>query len=367
MDTSDPDIMFDGMGVCNHVHDFERFVSPNWHANDHGNHLLLRKVELIKKNGRGKDFDCILGLSGGLDSSFMLHEMVTKYDLRPLVFHVDGGWNSESAAHNINALVDKLGLELFTEVINWEEMKDFQLAFLKSGVPHIDTPQDHAFIAVLYKYARDFQINTILNGGNIASECVKTPLKFFYWGTDMLQIKDITSRFGSVELSSFPFSSVFYHKLYLRYLRGVDVFKPLNFMTFIKKEAEKILEKEYGWRPFPQKHFESEFTKFFEGYWLPKRFGFDVRRVQFSSLILTSQMSRNDALEKLSSPSMSAVEVERVLEYVSAKLGIKVGDLKDMENSEPKFYYDYRNLSLIFSFSERLLSILGPARRGGAF
>ena len=181
--------------------------------------------------------------------------------------------------------MDKLGLELFTEVINWEEMKDFQLAFLKSGVPHIDTPQDHAFIAVLYKYARDFQINTILNGGNIASECVKTPLKFFYWGTDMLQIKDITSRFGSVELSSFPFSSVFYHKLYLRYLRGVDVFKPLNFMTFIKKEAEKTLEKEYGWRPFPQKHFESEFTKFFEGYWLPKRFGFDVRRVQFSSLI----------------------------------------------------------------------------------
>ena len=142
----------------------------------------------------------------------MLHKMVTEYGLRPLVFHVDGGWNSELAVHNINVLVDKLGLDLYTEVINWQEMKNFQLAMFKSGVPHIDIPQDHSFIAVLYKFAQEHDIKYILNGGNIASESVAVPLDTFYWGTDLIQIRDILNKFGTIEMESYPFSSILYHK-----------------------------------------------------------------------------------------------------------------------------------------------------------
>lgn len=367
MDTSDPGITFDASGASNHVYDFENFVLPNWHPNSFGETMLSKKVEQIKREGKGKDFDCLLGLSGGLDSSFMLHEMVSRYGLRPLVFHVDGGWNSEAAVHNINALVDKLGLELYTEVINWDEMKHLQLAFLKSGVPHIDTPQDHAFISVLYKFAREFKIKTILNGGNIATECVKTPFDYFYWGTDLRHINDIINKFCSVELKSFPFSSAFYHKVYLRYLRGVSVLKPLNMMVFHKTVAEKTLSREYGWRPFFQKHFESEFTRFFEGYWLPRRFGFDVRRVQLSSLVLTSQMTRDEALDKLLTPAIADCDIDRTLGYVATKLGIDVEALVGYENSPKKYYYNYKNQNTIFKMAEFGLSKIVPLRRGGAF
>jgi len=163
MDTSDPNIKFDEKGVCDHCHDFENNVKPNWQTDKRGRQEVERIVERIKASGRGKDFDCLLGISGGVDSSYMLHLTVKEFGLRPLVFHVDGGWNSELAVHNINVMIDKLGLDLYTEVINWEEMKDFQLAFFKSGVPHLDIPQDHAFVATLYQFAEKYKIKYILN------------------------------------------------------------------------------------------------------------------------------------------------------------------------------------------------------------
>ena len=178
--------------------------------------LLEKEVENKKNESKGKDFDCILGLSGGMDSSFMLHTMVTKYNLKPLVFHVDGGWNTELAVNNINNLVDKLGLDLFTEVIDWNEMKEFQLAMFKSGVPHIDIPQDMAFFAVLYKFAQKYNVKTILNGGNIATESVLRPFNLIYYGGDLVQIKDILKKNSSFKLKSFPLVSIFYKKIWLR-------------------------------------------------------------------------------------------------------------------------------------------------------
>ncbi|CAN0604817.1 unnamed protein product, partial [Ectocarpus sp. 12 AP-2014] len=188
----------------------------HWHAGPEGRRQLQATVDAIKQAGKDREFDSIMGLSGGADSSYMLHVMVKEFGLRPLVFHVDGGWNSELAVHNINVLVDKLGLDLYTEVINWEEMRNFQLAMFKSGVPHIDIPQDMAFVGVLYKFARKHGISHILNGGNIATECVPRPLDIIYWGTDMAQIRDILSRYSSGPMPTYPFSSIFYHKIYLR-------------------------------------------------------------------------------------------------------------------------------------------------------
>lgn len=367
MDTSDPGITFDKGGISNHYWDFQNAVKPNWHPDERGRIELEQCAAEINAAGKGKDFDCLLGLSGGVDSSYMLHMMVVQYGLRPLVFHVDGGWNSELAVHNIHVLVDKLGLDLYTEVINWEEMRDFQLAWFKSGVPHLDIPQDHAFIAVLYKFAEKYGIKTILNGGNIATECVIMPFQYYYWGTDMTQIRDVIRRFGTVPMRTYPFSSVYRHKLYLRYLRGVKVFKPLNLMPYTKQLAVDLLQKEYGWKPYPQKHFESRFTRFYEGYWLPTRFGFDVRRNQFSSLILTGQMSREEALEELNKPPFDPETTGQDFAYIATKLGIAPDELRGYHEMPKKYYWDYRNQHRLLSLIEKTVSTLKIGRRGGAF
>lgn len=364
MDTTDPQIVFDEHGVCDHCKDFIQNVKPNWDTGENGRLKLEKSIELIKKSGKGKDFDCLLGLSGGVDSSYMLHMMVKEFDLRPLVFHVDGGWNSELAVHNINVLIDHLGLDLYTEVINWQEMRDFQLAFFKSGVPHIDIPQDHAFVATLYNFSKKYKIKYILNGGNLSTECVRYPMEFYYYGTDMIHIRDIIKKFGEVPMKTYPFSSIYRHKIYLRYVKHVKVFKPLNLIPYTKSSALKLLEEEYGWKPYPQKHFESRFTRFFEGYWLPTRFGFDARRVQYSSLILTKQMTREEALEKLEYPAYDPETIEQDFNYIATKLEITPDELRKYLEMPKKFYWDYRNQQKLLNFGAKILVALKLDRAG---
>lgn len=359
MDTTDPDITFDKNGVCDHCHDFEKNVKPNWHTDENGKKELGKIMDSIKATGKGKDFDCILGISGGVDSSYMLHLAVKEFGLRPLVFHVDGGWNSELAVHNINVMIDKLGLDLYTEVINWEEMKDFQLAFFKSGVPHLDIPQDHAFVATMYHFANKYKIKYILNGGNFSTECVQYPMQWFYYGTDMVHINDIRKQFGTNKMETYPFSSVFWHKIYLKYIKGINVEKPLNYMPFVKADALALLEKEYDWKPYPQKHFESRFTKFYEGYWLTERFGYDTRKVQYSSLILTGQMTRIEAMEKLKKPAYDPTTIEDEFNYIATKLGITSDELRGYFTMPKKFYWDYKNQQNIFRFGAKVLHLIG--------
>jgi N-acetyl sugar amidotransferase len=359
MDTSDSRIKFDINGISDHAIDFYTNVLPNWQFGSRGTSLLQATIETIKRSGTNSDFDCILGLSGGVDSSYMLHLAVTEFGLRPLVFHVDGGWNSELAVHNIHVLVDKLGLDLYTEVINWEEMRDFQLAWFKAGVPHLDIPQDHAFIATLYKFAEQHNIKFILNGGNISTECVRNPMEYFYYGTDMIHIRDIIHRFCTHKMKSYPFSSVLRHKFYLRYIRRIKVVRPLNYRQYVKAEAVRLLEQVYGWKPYPQKHFESRFTKFYESYWLPERFGFDPRRVQFSSLILTGQMTRDEALKHLEKPPYDPITIDQDFEYVATKLGVSTDELNHYFTIPKKFYWDYKNQEMLFNLGARFLKTVG--------
>ncbi len=359
MDTSDSRIKFDKNGVCDHCNDFLINVKPNWFPNEEGKKRLESTVAKIKQDGKDRDFDCILGMSGGVDSSYLLHLAVKELGLRPLVFHVDGGWNSELAVNNIQVMIDKLGLDLYTEVINWEEMKDFQLAFFKSGVPHIDIPQDHAFIATLYNFADEHNIKYILNGGNISTECVRNPMEWLYYGTDMTQINDIKKQFGTIKMESYPFSPILRHKFFLKYIRKIQVVKPLDNLNYIKEDALKLLAEEYGWKPYPQKHFESRFTKFFEGYWLPERFGFDTRRVQFSSLILTGQLSREIALKKLKKPSYNKETIDDEFNYIATKLGISSEELRGYLNMPKKFYWDYKNNEKVFNLGAKVLQKFG--------
>lgn len=362
MDTSDSRIKFDENGVCDHCNDFEINVRPHWHPNEDGLQQLEKIVEKIKIDGNKRDFDCILGMSGGVDSSYLLHLAVKVLGLRPLVFHVDGGWNSELAVNNIQVMIEHLKLDLFTEVINWEEMKDFQLAYFKSGVPHIDIPQDHAFIATLYNFADKHNIKYILNGGNIATECVRNPMEWLYYGTDMVQIREIIKKFGTIKMESYPFSSIYRHKIYLKYIRKIQVIKPLDCLNYIKKDAIKLLSSEYGWKPYPQKHFESRFTKFFEGYWLPERFGFDTRKVQFSSLILTDQMTRNEALSKLKEPSFNKLKIDDEFDYIAKKLEIDSDELMHFFKLPKKFYWDYKNQESLFKLGAKVLQLMGSEK-----
>ena len=362
MDTSDPAITFDARGVCDHCNAFRQDVLPNWHPDDKGKAIFRKVVEDIRASGKGKPFDSILGLSGGLDSSYLLHLAVTEFRMRPLVFHVDGGWNTDIAVNNIQMLVEKLGLDLYTEVINWEEMRDFQLSFFKSGVPHLDIPQDHAFIATLYHFANKHGIKYILNGGNFATEGVRNPLDWLYHGTDMAQIKDIQKRFGTRELKTYPFSNILFHKVYLRYIKRLQVIKPLNYLPYTKKIASDTLSGLYGWMPYPQKHFESRFTRFFEAYWLPTRFGYDTRRVQYSSLILTGQMTREEALSRLDKPAYDPATIDEEFEYIATKLGITTEELRTYHEMPLKTYRDYANHQWLFDIGARAMKTLGIER-----
>jgi N-acetyl sugar amidotransferase len=359
MDTTDPGITFDRAGMCDHCRNFYENTLPSWHTDERGRRTLQEIVEKIKRAGQGKDFDCIMGMSGGADSSYLTYVVKEQFGLRPLVFHVDAGWNSQEAVNNIERLVDGLGLDLYTVVIDWEEMRDLQLAFFKAGVPHIDVPQDHAFFATMYNFAAKHGIKFILTGANYSTECVKNPLDWIYFGTDVAQIRDIHRRFGQRPLVSFPLSNILRHKVYLRYFKGVRVVTPLNYVPYIKVEAMQFLGERFGWQDYPQKHFESRFTRFYEGYWLLKKFGFDTRRVQFSSLILTKQMARHEALERLSQPAYDERTIAGDFEYVATKLGIAVGELQGYMDAPNRSYRDYKSQRHIFSLGAKAMKALG--------
>lgn len=358
MDTSDSRITFDAQGVCDHCRTFYTQVLPNWHADERGERELQQMVRDIKAAGRGKDFDCIIGMSGGIDSSYLTY-VATKYGLRPLVFHVDAGWNSQEAVNNIERLVDKLGLDLYTEVIDWDEMRDLQLAYFKSGVPHIDTPQDHAFFATMYKFAEQHDVKYILTGANYSTECIRNPVEWMYYQSDSIQLRDIHRRFGTRPLVNFPTTSILRHKIWLPYVKGIRVVRPLNCVPYRKADAMKLLTDEFGWQPYPQKHFESRFTRFYEGYWLPRKFGYDTRKVQFSSLIVTGQMTRDEALERLKSPALDDATVRQEFEYVANKLNITTAELQGYRDAPNKTYRDYRSQEAFYSIGARAMRWLG--------
>lgn len=359
MDTTDSRIVFDEQGVCDHCTTYFGKIAPNWRTGDEGRQTLVEIAAKIRRAGEGKDFDCIIGMSGGIDSSYLTYIAKRELGLRPLVFHVDAGWNSQEAVNNIEKLVDKLGLDLYTEVIDWEEMRDLQLAFFKSGVPHIDTPQDHAFFAMMYRFAEQYGVKHILTGANYSTECIRNPLEWMYYQSDSIQLRDIHRRFGSRPLATFPVTSILRHKVYLPYVKGIRVIKPLNYIPYVKEDAIRLLVEEFGWQPYPQKHFESRFTKFYEGYWLPTKFGFDTRRVQYSSLILTNQMTREQALEELQHPPYDEATVFQEFEYVATKLGITVEELQSYLEAPNKTYKDYRSQESIYLVGASAMRLLG--------
>ena len=364
MDTSDSTLCFDASGQCDYCNNFHKNIFPNWNAGEHGERKLFETVEKIKSQGKGKDFDCIIGISGGLDSSYLAYIAKEKLGLRPLLLHVDAGWNTDQAVFNIEKLVDGLGVDLYTEVINWEEIKDLQVALLKSQIPHQDIAQDTAFFSTLYKFAHKNKIKYTLTGGNYSTECCREPEEWgAYPGIDKTLILDIHSKFGKHPLVSFPIVDVFISKIYYKYIFGMTVFKPLDLVPYIKKDAEAILEQRFGWKRFQHKHHESRFTRFFEDYWLPQKFGIDRRKAHFSSLILTGQMSRDVALNRIKTPELSEHFLEREFEYVAHKLDLSVDELRTIFDGANKASDNYKSKRVLIEMGSKLLSILGLEKR----
>jgi N-acetyl sugar amidotransferase len=364
MDTTDPHIVFDENGVSDYYHNYVRNILPDWHTDEVGMRVLQSVAAKIKKEGRGKDFDCIIGLSGGLDSSFTTYVTKEILGLRPLLFHVDAGWNTQQAVGNIEKLVDGLGLDLFTEVIDWEEMKDLQVAFFKSQIADLDMPQDIAFFSALYKFAQKYKIKYVLTGGNYSTECCREPEEWgAYPGLDRLLINDIHKKFGKKPLKSFPVVDILTYKIFYRYFLGMRVFKPLNYLPYIKKDTERMLFEKFGWEKFQHKHHESRFTRFYEDYWMPRKFGYEKRRAHFSSLILTGQMTREEALARISKPELDELFLIQEFEYVANKLGLSVVELEDIFHGENKTYRDYKNKRFIIGLGSSAMNILGLEKR----
>jgi N-acetyl sugar amidotransferase len=364
MDSSDKAIYFNVDGICDHCLTFDREIMPVWNNGVGRDEELKLIVDGIKKNGAGEDFDCILGMSGGIDSSYLLYLAKEKLGLRPLVFHVDAGWNSQIAVNNIERLVDGLNLDLFTEVINWRDMQSLQRSFFKAGVPHVDVPQDHAFFATMYKFASKHNIKNIITGGNYSTECVRNPKEWMYYQSDSIQLRDLHKKHGEPSLQNYPLTNILWHKLYLPYFKGIKLHRLLDFMPYDKEEATKFLVDNYGYQRYPQKHFESRFTRFYESYWLPTKFGYDTRKVQFSSLILTDQMTREEALKELSKPAYDPETVHHELEYVASKLDWSIEQLKSCLHAPNKTYKDFANQETIYNFGAKVLKFLGKELGG---
>lgn len=363
-DTTDSNIIFDKDGVSDYYHNFKNIIEPNWHTDQRGHKKLMNIAKKIKKEGEGKDFDCIIGLSGGLDSSYVAYVAVEVMGLKPLLYHVDAGWNTDKAVGNIEKIVNGLDLDLYTDVINWEEMKGLQLSFLKSQIPDQDLPQDYAFFSSLYKFAKKNKIKYVLTGGNFSTECCREPEEWgAFPGIDKMLVKDIHKKFGKKVLKTFPLIDILVYKIYYQYILGMKIFKPLNLVPFIKKDVEILLKEKYGWESFPHKHHESRFTRFFEDYWLPKKFGFDRRKAHFSSLILTGQMTREEALNRISKPELSEEFLKQEFKYIADKLDLTLDQLQEIFDGENKTFHNYKTKIKIIGFGAKILAKLGLEKR----
>ena len=368
MDITDTDIIFDKNGFCDHCNLFYFRDHENWTQAISGKKLieLENEVRLIRDSKNNSEYDCLIGISGGCDSSYLLHYLVKECGLNPLCLHIDGGWNTKGAVNNIRNLITKLNVDLIVKVVDWEEMQSLQLAFLKSGVSHLDTPQDHAFFAYLHQYAKKFGIKRIISGGNLSTEAVCVPLKWMYYTSDVAQLNDIEKKFCKKKLVEFPKSSVFHRKLYLPYIRGIKLSYPLNLIKYIKSDAEVFLQENYDFEIFQEKHYESSFTKFYEAIMLPQRFGFDTRKITYSSKILTGQMKRSTALKRLSTPALSAEEEYKLESFIAVKLGISNKTMNDFKTQKIKLFTDYKNHSNFYNIGAKFSKLIPGVDSSGA-
>lgn len=342
MDTiADPNITFDADGVCNYYHEYMKAETLHVLTGEAGKLKLAAEMEKLKATGKGKPYDCILGLSGGVDSTFLCL-LAKEQGLRPLVVHCDNGWNSELAQHNIEQTVNTLGFDLFTYVIHWEEFRELQLSYLKASVVDIEVLTDHAFMAVLYEQARKWKIKYVLAGMNIVTEQV-LPSYWIYDKSDTTNIKDIHEKHGTrplKTLTSFPFLN-YQTKRYCTDILKMQVVTPLNFIEYKYDDVKSQIIRELGWRDYGGKHYESVWTRFYQGYILPVKFNIDKRKAHYSNLIYSGQLTKEAALEKLRSSAYPEAMLQEDMTFVLKKFGLTQVAFEALMSKPRKEHKDY--------------------------
>lgn len=360
MDAVVPAITFDEAGQCVCCRDAFARRAHEWWPDAEGERKLGIMLRGLRQAGKGKPYDAMIGLSGGIDSAYLAHLAVRQWGLRVLAVHIDGGWNSEPAVSNIESLVRALDLDLFTHVIEWGEMRDLQLSFLRASVLNQDIPQDHAFFATLYRTAKRFGIRDFLSGVNFASESISPPS----WGfpsMDGRHVRGVHRRFGVAPLLRYPVMPLPEYFWLTRVRRQLQLHRPLNYLAYDKTEAQETLRREYGWRDYGAKHCESRFTKFYQEIFLARKFGFDKRRLHLSSLIVSGQLSREQALSELEQPLLSADQERRDLRFVAKKLGITPAELTALIEAPAVDHLEYPSdiaIQRAFSSAKRIFRSL---------
>ncbi|GAB4413806.1 MAG: N-acetyl sugar amidotransferase [Bacteroidia bacterium] len=361
MDTTDPAITFDADGVCNHVHLYRERYRNFVKTGEAGQRELERIADEVRKSGKGKDFDCLIGVSGGADSTYLCH-LAKELDLRPLLVHLDNGWNSEAAVQNISNIVDRLGFDLYTHVIDWEEFKDLQLSFLKASVLDLELTSDHAIVAILYQMARKYKIDYSLNGFNVVTEGI-LPKAWRWAKLDWLNIKSIHDAYGKVKLRTFP-RLPFLKKLYYDYAVNLKTYQPLNLIAYDKWKMRKVISEELGWRDYGGKHYESIITRFYQGYILPTKFNVDKRKAHLSTLICSGQITREEALRELEKPAYDPEQLAIDKEFVIKKLGLTASQFEEIMRQPVRPHdafptYETRH----YVYHERFFRTLRPLTR----
>ena len=344
MDTiADPNITFDENGVCNYYHEYKKAESEFVLTGKAGLAQLSKDLNKIKSESRDKAYDCILGLSGGVDSTYLCY-LAKEHGLNPLVVHCDNGWNSELAQYNIECTVKKCGFDLFTYVINWEHFKEFQLSYIKASVVDIEVLTDHAFMAVLYEQARKWKIKYVLAGMNVVTEYT-LPSHWIYSKGDAVNIKSIQRTHGSKDLkklSTFPFLD-YKAKKYCTEILKMEVITPLNYIEYNYKDIKSLIKDKLDWRDYGGKHYESIWTRFYQGYILPRKFNIDKRKAHLSNLIFSGQLTRDEALDILKTPTYNSPELmEEDLHYVIKKFGLTETQFTSIMNEPRKEHSDYK-------------------------
>lgn len=361
MDTSDPDISFDSDGVCCYCKIYDHRIANEVLRGIEGQQRLARIAEKMKKAGEGKPYDCLIGVSGGTDSTTAVWLLV-KLGLRPLAIHLDNGWDSELAVDNIKKTLEKLNVDLYTYVVDWDEFRDIQLAFLKASVPNCEIPSDHAIIILQFKVAIERRIKYIVNGSNVWTEAF-IPKAWAYDARDLRHLKAIHNRFGKAPLNSLPTMGIF-GSLYAVFVKGVRWIEVLNYVNYKKAEVVKLLQEEIGWRPYGAKHYESVYTRFFQGYILRKKFGFDKRRAHFANLVLSGEMTREQALAEIENENYIGTSLwAEDREFVIKKLGLTEAQFEYIMGLPVRTHYDYPTNSWLFERMPRLFPLLKKIAR----
>ncbi|MGE8672257.1 MAG: N-acetyl sugar amidotransferase [Achromobacter kerstersii] len=339
MDTSDPDIVFNDEG-CNHCTRYFSRVAKEVHRGAQGESMLAQVVERIRAEGKGKDYDCVTGVSGGVDSTYVIYKL-KELGLRPLAVHFDNGWNSELAVNNIKNALDKLNIDLQTYVVDWEEFKDLQMSFLRASVPNCEIPTDHAITATLLNTAKRVGTPYVINGSNVVTEGI-LPISWVYYSHDLKHIRAIHSRFGKTRLKTFPQISL--PAFTLRILTGkYRMVNLLNYLDYDKAAAMRVMQEELGWQYYGGKHYESIYTRWYQGYYLPTKFGFDKRRAHLSALVCAGQITRQQGLDEMEQDPYASNDLASDTEFVLKKFGITRSELEAIVAAPNHKHTDYPN------------------------